>query len=133
MVRVEQGMSATVTHGATEIAGTVSTVREAAAAEGSEGQHELVITPDKPLPPEWAGMDVIVRIVVSVVSEPGLIVPTRAVTTGGADGNTYVDKLEEDGSFTRVLITERGTLAGQSAVAPLESGALAEGDKVRVG
>ncbi|MGH9245961.1 MAG: peptidoglycan-binding protein [Acidimicrobiales bacterium] len=140
VVRVEVGMAVELSSGDGQSAtGNVDSLRQPAAeggeggtAEGGEGQHELVIAPSTPLPASWADQEVLARIVVNVVSDGALIVPTRAVTSA-SDGATSVFRLRGDGGFDRVEVRELGTLEGRSAVVPVQNGTLADGDRVRVG
>lgn len=132
-VRVEQGMPAELSvAGGDLMDATVSEIREVTGSQEPElGGYELVFTADTQVPSEWSKEDVLARITASVISEAALIVPTRALATN-TDGEGYVAKLKDDGSFARVLVEELGTLAGRSAVKPLENGSLSEGDEVRV-
>lgn len=92
----------------------------------------VVITPDKPLDPAWAGQDVLSRITLDVVAPRGLIVPSTAIANG-ADGASYVLRRMPSGDLERIAVTEVGSLAGETAVVPTDPKALQDGDQVKVG
>lgn len=131
-VRLERGMPVELTtDDGRAAAGTITAV--STGATGPEAAEPFIlVTPEKPLPPEWRGRNVLARITLEVRSKPTLIVPTIAVTAT-TDGEAVVFKEVAEGDFVRVPVRELATLAGRSAVEPVESGALSEGDKVRVG
>ncbi|MDQ3951735.1 MAG: hypothetical protein M3279_02045 [Actinomycetota bacterium] len=136
-VRLEPGMPVSLATDAGQTArGTVTSVSTVQAVRPGDpataGNPLVLITPRRPLPPRWAGMNVLARITISLRSEKSLIVPTVAVS-GGSDGEAAVFKERRGGGFVRVPVRELSTFAGRSAVEPLEPGALVEGDNVRVG
>lgn len=136
-VRLEPGMPVELTTDTGESAtGTITSVSTAQAVAPGDpvtaGNPVVLITPRKFLPPKWAGRNVLACITVAVRTKKTLIVPTLAVS-GGSGGEAAVFKERPDGGFVRVPVRELSTLAGQSAIEPIEPGALAEGDRVRVG
>ncbi|WP_448058598.1 hypothetical protein [Cellulomonas hominis] len=130
-VRVEPGQSGRLraADGA-ELAVVVQAVTPAT-QDGEQATVTLHATTGE-IQGEWIGQTLLVVIEIRTVGQESLIVPTRAVATGGA-GDGHVLRREADGSFRSVAVTELGALGGQSAIAPTEPGTLAAGDEVRVG
>jgi peptidoglycan hydrolase-like protein with peptidoglycan-binding domain len=92
----------------------------------------VTVTTDKPLPTQWDGQDVRLRVTAASTGTPVLVVPLSAVTTG-ADGKTTVSTLAPDGRTTTQIEVEPGVSAdGFVAVTPSSPGALKAGDKVVV-
>jgi peptidoglycan hydrolase-like protein with peptidoglycan-binding domain len=110
---------------------------EAAGPEGSEtttdvDEFALVVAIDGDSVPEgWLGSEALALITVEIAASDSLIVPTIAVVTAGSD-NAHVLRRDADGSFSRIGVREIGTLAGQSAIEPVDVGSLDAGDLVRI-
>jgi hypothetical protein len=75
---------------------------------------------------------VLATIVRQTVSKKSLIVPSRAVITSG-NQSAHVLKLDSNGKFEVVKVTEIGALDGQSAVVPDDPQDLTISDFVKVG
>lgn len=132
-LRIRAGMSATLrADDGTELAATVASISEGGG--GADANLTTVyLNGVNPLPINWAGTNVLVRIMIAELSEPALIVPTVAVSSL-PDGTAYVTKpVNGRDRFERVLVNELGSVAGESAVEPLKPGQLTVGDQVRVG
>ena len=114
---------------------SISSGKSSPATEpGDSGSADPIVlfTPKSPLPANWEGKNVLVRIRVGLRTGESLLVPSRAVT-GGINGEASVLKRRDDGSFMRVPVRELRSFGGRSAVEPLHRGALVPGDEVRVG
>lgn len=98
----------------------------------SESGTAVVVTPDKPLDPKWAGQDVLSRIMLDVVAPKGLIVPSASIADG-PNGTSYVLRRSANGDLDRIAVTEVGSLAGETAVVAKDPKALQDGDQVKVG
>ncbi|WP_078906941.1 peptidoglycan-binding protein [Streptomyces sp. NRRL S-378] len=108
----------------------VPTGKEAGAAEATQ-RFQVKITPDQPLPAEFAGQDV--RLTINAASSEGavLVVPTAAVSSQ-ADGRTTLTVVTSGGKQARVEIRTGMTGDGYVEVTPV-SGTLAPGDRVVLG
>lgn len=137
VARLRPGMAATITpSGGPDRYGRVWTIdtidtTDAANAADSAGTSKVTIVGAAPLPAAWAGASVVSTITIEVAADDGLLVPSRAVATT-ASGERVV-LVATSGGSRRVAVTVRGTLAGRSAVNPVDAGALEVGDRVKVG
>ncbi|MFB4350548.1 peptidoglycan-binding protein [Microbacterium sp. CR_7] len=139
---VVAGDMATISVDGGEVEGTVGDIRSPDAAEtpetetpgGQAGSAESEVTftvlPKTPLPVSTGRARV--TVVKQIVAEDALIVPVLAVSDRGAHKNVLT-KRQQDGTFIEVAVTVLGTLQGEVAIEPVEQGALAPGDRVRVG
>ncbi|MFD3780318.1 peptidoglycan-binding protein [Streptomyces sp. NPDC058612] len=118
--------------------GTVASIGLAPAPSGKEAgtaeaaqRLQVKITPDKPLPAEFAGQDV--RLTINAASSDGavLVVPTAAVSSQ-ADGRTTLTVVTNGGKQTRIEIRTGMSGDGYVEVTPV-SGALSPGDRVVLG
>jgi len=114
----------------TSIEVKVAAVTPGDATTGAPGTVELVPT-SAPVPPAWAGRQLLATFDLQVVSADALIVPTIAVVQNGS-GALTVTRREPSGDFVQVPVREIGTLNGQSAISPVATDGLHEGDRVRV-
>lgn len=131
-LRVEPGANVElVGPTADPVGASVTAVSPVPGDEDSAGGFQLVITPDAAIPEEWLAQELLAEVTIEVVAEEGLVVPTRAISVR-SDGTSTVSRRRDGGDFTVVEVREVGSLAGRSAVVPLEAGALAEGDEARV-
>jgi hypothetical protein len=85
---------------------------------------------DGALPVEWAGNQVAVVLVLRDAGQQDTIVPSTAIDFA-SDGRAFVMRREADGSFERLYVEEVASVAGRSAVRPLD-GELSVGDAVIV-
>lgn len=103
------------------------------AGEQTDADGYLVtLAPGRPLEAEWTGQNVRLTVLAATTGGKVLVVPVTAVSAG-ADGSTAVTVLEEDGRQRRVRVKPGTTGDGHIEVIPLDSGALAEGDRVVTG
>ncbi|MFB7256113.1 peptidoglycan-binding protein [Streptomyces nojiriensis] len=118
--------------------GTVASVGRAPAPSGKEAgaaeaaqRFQVKITPDRPLPAEFAGQDV--RLTINAASSDGavLVVPTAAVSSQ-ADGRTTLMVVANGGKQNRVEIRTGMSGDGYVEVTPV-SGTLSPGDRVVLG
>lgn len=150
-VQVEQGAVLVTAPVASSSAGTVTAGLSGTATRSEDGASLPVtvtaVTPatedggeamvtlsgvDGDLPDEWLSKQVLVSITIELVAAESLLVPTRAVVTGGK-GAAHILKLRSDGTFEAIDVTENAALSGQSSITPKSADALAAGDLVRVG
>ncbi|WP_210578253.1 peptidoglycan-binding domain-containing protein [Actinomyces succiniciruminis] len=100
------------------------------AAESAEASVVLRAS-DGHIPDDWVGRsDVLVTLNLSEPVLDALLVPQRAVSAD-VNGVTTVLVEQKDGSFTQVVVTELGCVAGTCAV-DAEDGTLTEDMSVRV-
>ncbi|MGW6132366.1 peptidoglycan-binding domain-containing protein [Cellulomonas sp. NPDC055163] len=110
-----------------EVAATALTLP----AVGDQSEVMVNVRPAAGFSPDWLGADVLAVFVLQSVQGESLVVPTAAVVPGG-NGPPTVLRLEDDGSFRSVPVTELGSLGGRTAIAPVEPEALAVGSLVRM-
>lgn len=122
--------SLTDQQGTKSIAVNVGAVTQGDATTGAPGTVELIPT-EGTLPADWAGQQLLATFDLQVVATDALIVPTIAVAQDGT-GALTVTRLDASGQFSQVQVREIGTLNGQSAITPVASNALRQGDQVRV-
>lgn len=127
-----------------EAAGVISTVSDTPVAPKSVGgeqakddvsgprNHEVVVTPSKPLDPKLSGQDVRLTIEAAASAGPVLVVPVTAISSG-ADGRTVVTVLSADGTKSRVEVRSGTTGDGFVQVTPAAGAQLKPGDQVVVG
>jgi peptidoglycan hydrolase-like protein with peptidoglycan-binding domain len=77
------------------------------------------------------GQTIVISLTRTLLAQDALLVPTRAVVPRGASGQV-VRRQNADGTFTEVQVREVATLAGRSAVQPVDDTALTVGDQVKV-
>ncbi|MFE5485260.1 peptidoglycan-binding protein [Streptomyces sp. NPDC056527] len=92
----------------------------------------MTLAPGRPLEVDWAGQNVRLTVLAATTGGKVLVVPVTAVSAG-ADGSTAVTVLEDDGRQRRVRVKPGTTGDGHVEVIPLDSGTLAEGDRVVTG
>ncbi|MFD9371031.1 peptidoglycan-binding protein [Streptomyces sp. NPDC060020] len=104
--------------------------KEAGAAEAAQ-RLQVKITPDQPLPAEFAGQDV--RLTINAASSDGavLVVPTAAVSSQ-ADGRTTLIVVAGGGKQNRIEIRTGMSGDGYVEVLPV-SGIFSPGDRVVLG
>ena len=129
--QIQPGMTATLrgTDGV-EVAARVDAVTQPT-GDATNASVRLVSASD-PLPESWRASSPLALIVIENAAADSLLVPSRAVATGG-DASARVLVEQTDGTFKETPVEELGVLAGQSAVRPVTPGALAVGDEVRIG
>lgn len=136
------GPSEPATSGPSEPSTSASSAGGQEAAGGSQPSASstpgaVVFTPAEPIPSDWLGENVHVEVRIQQVTGAELLVPESAVSSG-TDGSqrVYVKRAvpgnPDQPEFDRVEVEVLGSLAGQVAIRPVEDGALAEGDEVRV-
>jgi peptidoglycan hydrolase-like protein with peptidoglycan-binding domain len=91
----------------------------------------VTITPGKPLPSGWNGLDVRVTITAAQTDTEVLVVPLSAVSAS-ADGRTTVTVVGADGAHTRVDV-QPGVSGDGFVEVTAAGGGLTEGDEVVVG
>lgn len=156
---LRQGATVTITSETVgdEVAGTVATLGEpttepadtttgdkgdqasngrARARAGGGGEQvaphvPVTITPDQPLPDDWAGANVRLTFSSAATQQPVLVVPISAVSTG-ADGTTTVTVLHGQ-ARTQLAVQPGATADGYVQVTPTDPAAIADGDLVVVG
>ena len=115
----------------TRVEVTVTGVDDGDATASLDPTATLAPSAPTALPAEWTGTEVLAVLTLSTVGKESLIVPSRAVAIAGT-GAASVVRYAPDGTSTMVTVEELGTLNGQSAILPVEQGALQVGDLVRV-
>lgn len=110
---------------------TVQADTGAVTGDPTATEMTLAFLVSEPIPPEWKGQAILATITLQTVGESSLIVPTRAIISGPSDTFSVL-KMTDGGSLVQIPVEQIGTLAGQSAIAPLRSGALVTGDQVEV-
>lgn len=110
---------------------------EGAAADQSGDQHgqgaqlELLIVPDSPLDPVFAGQEVRVTIVAAATAGEVLVVPLAAISVR-SDGQSQVQRVGQDGTEDRVQVAAGVSGGGYVEVTPIGT-PLNEGDRVVIG
>ncbi|GIG20839.1 hypothetical protein Cch01nite_15630 [Cellulomonas chitinilytica] len=102
-----------------------------AVQDGADGAMRVSYLTEAALPASWRGTQVIATVTLETVGQESLIVPNRAVVTAGGGALTVLRRTSGN-EFASVPVKRLGALAGQSAITPVEPGALKAGDEVRV-
>ncbi|CAN5463087.1 hypothetical protein BH09ACT4_BH09ACT4_03110 [soil metagenome] len=114
----------------TETAARISSVGK---VDAESGEARLVLVPaDDPFPAEMLGQTLLAVITVELVVDDALLVPSIAITPRGS-ANPVVVHIADDGSQREVRVRELGTLAGVSAIEPVNPEELRAGDRIKVG
>ncbi|MGO2746525.1 peptidoglycan-binding domain-containing protein [Microbacterium sp.] len=143
---VEVGGEVTIVIGGAEVVGRVDSIAAPAANDATKGDQAdgnqtepssslgtmTVVSQDVPSIDAALGTTARVLITKAIVPSESLLVPVIAVTDRGGE-NTIVMVRRDDGVFVEVPVVVLGTLDGQAAIEPVESGAVSVGDELKVG
>ncbi|TDC22668.1 peptidoglycan-binding protein [Streptomyces sp. 8K308] len=102
--------------------------------DGGPPGFALVVTPEEPLAPGWAGQDVRLTVEAATTEDEVLVVPVSAISAR-ANGEIFVQVVEPDGGSRDVRVTTGVTGDGSVEVRPVrgDGHGLTVGDEVVIG
>lgn len=114
------------------VAGAVSSIGEHIETSATSGQPGYPAVIEADLPEEWSGRNVRVTFTAASTDHEVLVVPSAAVSSA-ADGATRVQVERTDGTVATVAVIAGLSADGFVEVAPVDDGALGEGERVVIG
>lgn len=114
------------------VAGAVSSIGEHIETSATSGQPGYPAVIEADLPEEWSGRNVRVTFTAASTDHEVLVVPSAAVSSA-ADGATRVQVERIDGTVATVAVIAGLLADGFVEVAPVDDGALGEGERVVIG
>lgn len=118
LLGISVGMHAEVSSGGTRLEVIVKRATDEDTADGTKRILTLE-TVEGSFPPEWVDSLVVVVFVVRDAGQHELVVPSTAINFT-SDGHAFVLRQTGDAGFETVRVEETGTVAGRSAVRPVD-------------